>query len=126
MTAGDVITWLYANQILKFVLVLIFVDLLTGLAVAFHPETPEHFRLGALADFVKMAMYYLVGGGAVSLVAHAAFGEYGTAADNLANLVWALVIAALVGKLLNNLKEMFPSWPIPLALTDKPRIPPEP
>lgn len=126
MIAGDVINWLYANNILKFVLVLIFADLITGLCVAFHPETPERFRLGALADFVKMALYYLVGGGALSLVAHAAFGEYATAADNLANLVWGLIIAALIGKLLNNLKEMFPGFPIPMALTDKRRVETEP
>lgn len=126
MNASELINWLYANNVLKLVLALIFVDLLTGVAVAVYPGTGEVFRLGAVADFLKLATYILIGGGSVSLVAHAAFGEYATFADNLANLVWGLAIAALIGKLLANLKEMFPQWPLPSWMTDKPRIPPEP
>lgn len=126
MSASDIVLWIYGNKLVLFVLVLIFADLLTGLAVAIHPGTPEPFRLGAVADFLRLALYILIGGGSVSLVAHAALPEYQAAADNLAVLVWSFAIAALVGKFLANLKAMFPEAPIPLVLTDKPRVPPQP
>lgn len=119
MNALDLATQIYSNPLVKWILGLLVANIVSGIAVALAPGNPERFRIGALADWLMRALVYLLGGGTVSLVVYVSPLEYAAWSANLSTLVWGLVILALVGKILDNLKTIFPGAPIPAFLTDR-------
>jgi len=87
---------------------MIFANLILGLAVSIYTKT---FRLKAMADFmVSRVLPYCVGYIAVVIIA-VVEPAWGVAVP----IVWAVIIAALIGSILAKLKEMGIKLPDVLA-----------
>lgn len=104
-----------------FVTALILANWVTGVFVAIMPTNPERFRLGALGDW-SLTMFVMVGGGGmVSLLDYVSPPEYRIWFTTLKFIIWAAIIAGLVGKIIDNFRRMYPgiAGKIPDWLGDK-------
>lgn len=120
MNVGDLLNFLYGNAWVKFVLGLILANVLTGVASALYARTTFPFRMAALGDWLlSRAIPYLIGASAVKAVAYVSLEGYTAQAGALADLVWAFVVVALLGKIVENLREL--GIPIPAVFGDKPK-----
>lgn len=105
----------------KVILALLVLNVATGIAAALYLKT---FALGALGDFLlTRALPYILVDGALQLVIRLALGDTAMGAAGidtaLGVLVHGFVVAALVGKILANLRDL--GIPIPMMLTDTPK-----
>ena len=107
------------HQLAKFVLALLIANFITGLLVAAHPNTAERFHLGQVADWMVRALFMVIGAVTVQVLAYYSTADYRGLFDPLATTSWVLVIAALVGKVLQNLREL--GLKVPDTLGDKPK-----
>ena len=115
MDAWNLAATIYGHPLVKFVLGLMAANILTGVAVA---ARSRDFRLGALGDWLMTtAIPYLLGAGAVQIVLGVAPPDYAQQAQALGTLVWGIVLAALLGKVIQNLRDL--GMPLPEALGDK-------
>lgn len=120
MNAGDLLNFLYGNQWVKFVLGLIAANIMTGIASALYARATFPFRMAALGDWLlSRAIPYLIGGSAVKVVAYVSLEGYTAQAGALSDLVWSFAIVALLGKIIENLREL--GIPIPAVFGDKPK-----
>ena len=119
MDLQALVTSLLQHPLTPFVLALLITNLVTGLLVAVWPTTREKFTLGSVGDWMLRAMTYVLGALSVQVLAYYAVGEYKIIFDPLVTACWAFVIAALVGKVLQNLREF--GFPIPAFMGEKPK-----
>lgn len=105
------------HPLTRFVLALLVANFVTGLMVAFHPNTAEQFRLGQVADWMVRALFLVIGAVTVQVLAYFATADYRGLFEPVAVMSWGIVIAALVGKVLQNLREL--GLPVPDTLGDK-------
>jgi hypothetical protein len=111
---------IYGHPIVRFVGALIAANILTGLAAALFSPATMPFRLAAVGDWLfSRAIPYLLGAGAVQLLLMATPPDFADKAQMLGNIVWGFVVAALIGKVIQNLKEL--GIPLPEQLGDKPK-----
>jgi hypothetical protein len=82
-------------------------------------KPPKRFALGAVGDWMTRALLYVLGAMTVQVIAYYAPSDYGPIFGPLATACWAFVIAALVGKVLQNLRDL--SFVIPDVLADRPK-----
>ena len=93
---------------LSVLVVMIFANLVTGVAVSIYTKT---FRLKSIGDFLlSRVLPYVLGYFAVVMVA-----VVQPAWEIAVTIVWAVIIAALAGAILANLKEMGINLPESLA-----------
>lgn len=120
MEITRLIAELLSHPLTKFVLVLLIVNLVTGILVAIWPTTRERFHLGSVADWMLRALTYVAGALCVQALAYYSIGTiYSDIFNNMVGLCWAFVIAALIGKVIQNLREF--GFQLPDVLGDKPK-----
>jgi hypothetical protein len=114
---GSVIQLIFNNNMVRFALALLGADVLSGIGISLYQKT---FKLGAMADFLwSRALPYFLGAGALQLVVMSIPPDYpiGGIDSNLTTIIWGFVVAALIGQLLDNLRQM--GLPIPEIMTSK-------
>ena len=94
----QIVEWVFANWQMRTFGALLAVNLGLGLIAAVYKSD---FKLYAIADFLKRALCY---GGAYALIRLAALVE--PTMDLVATAVWAFTVAAMLGHILANLKEL--------------------
>jgi hypothetical protein len=115
LSFGTVIETIYNNGWVRFAVALIVADVVSGVALALYNRD---FRLAQVSEFlVTRAIPYLLGAGVVQLVLLAAPLEYAGLMKGLEVAVWGFVVAALLGHVLDNLRQM--GLPIPEVLGAK-------
>lgn len=115
---GTVLQLVFGNAMVQAALWLVLADVLSGIALSFYTK---EFRLGAVADFLlTRAIPYFLGAGSLQLVLLSVPAEWSGIADTGSTTIWLFAVAALVGHLLDNLRQM--GLPIPQVLGDKPKI----
>ncbi len=110
----------FGHPIVRAVLGLLAANVLVGIAASLYTRS---FRLGAVGDWLlTRAIPYLLGAATVQLVLLAVPQEWSGIGQAAATAVWLFVCAALVGKVLDMLREL--GIPIPETLTDtkKPEV----
>jgi hypothetical protein len=112
-------TSLLQHQMVKFVLALLVANLVTGLLVAFNPKTPQEFRLGSIADWMTRALFLTIGSLTVQVLAYYATADYKALFEPFATACWVMTIGALVGKVIENLREL--GFQAPAFLGDRPK-----
>jgi len=121
--SGDLARAILSEPLVRACLGLLVANFLAGLLVAVHERT---FRLGAIADWLAPCLYYLGGAVIVQLVVWSVDPSLGGPGAPLAQAVWGLVVLALLGKVLGNVRRLLPNEAaaiIPTALTDRARPP---
>lgn len=94
---------IFSTGWVKAVVVLMFANVATGIAVALYTGV---FDLGDLASWLRSrAVPYLLGGAAAKLAVQIGGADLGITPD-MADAVWAFVILALVGHIIQNLREL--------------------
>jgi len=100
------------------VLVLLAANIIAGIAAALYLKD---FHLAPLGDWLmSRAIPYILGGITMQLVVIALPEEMSGISSATGWLVWAFVIASLIGKIIENLRMM--GMPLPAVLGDKPKI----
>lgn len=118
MDVLQVIQQVYGHPIVRVVAALLVGNVISGIAVAMYRR---NFALGALADWLmSRAIPYLGGSAVVQLMLIAVPPEWSGVGQMVGSGVWLFVCGALVGKILENLREM--GLPVPMILTDKPKV----
>lgn len=103
---------LLGNDQVKVILILVAANVVAGVAASLATRT---FRLWALADFAATRLLpYLLGYGSVRLVA-TAMPEWSAYGD----VVWALIVAALVGHIVASLQAFGLQPPPALSKPDR-------
>lgn len=114
---GETIKLIFNHPMVRFALALLAADVLSGVGISLYQKT---FKLGASADFLwSRALPYFLGAGGLQLVIMSIPPDYpiGGVDSALTTVVWGFVVAALVGQMLDNLRQM--GLPIPEVLTAK-------
>jgi hypothetical protein len=114
---GTVVKMIFNHAMVQFALALLAADVLSGLAISLYQK---QFKLGASADFLwSRALPYFLGAGALQLVVMTIPPSYpiGGVDSALTSVIWGFVVAALLGQLLDNLRQM--GLPIPEIMTAK-------
>lgn len=117
---GTVVHQIFGNRIVIALLVLIGLDVLTGIGVAF---TKREFHLAEIGNFLlTKAIPYIIGAGAIQAMVLALPPEFGSFVGITSNAAWAFPILALVGHVLDNCRQM--GLPIPefLGAKQKPEV----
>lgn len=108
---------IYSHPLVRWVGALLAANVLLGISTSLYTRS---FRLAATGDWLlSRALPYLLGSGAVQLVALAAAGEYRDVVGAIQTATWAFVMAALIGKIVEQLREL--GVPLPAALGDLPK-----
>lgn len=104
-----------SHPLVRWVVALLVVNVIVGIAASLYTKT---FRLAAVADWLlSRALPYLLVAVGLQVLVFAALGESRELVQAAATAVWAFVLAALLGKIFNTVKEL--GVPIPSVLTDK-------
>jgi hypothetical protein len=112
---GSVIQAIYGNAFVRIALALVGADILSGVAVSLKNG---EFRLAEVGNFLlSKAVPYFLGAGSLQLVLLAVPPEWSGVTGALADAVWLFVVAALVGHVLDNLRQI--GLPVPAALGAK-------
>lgn len=115
MSAGDLLFAVYSHPVVRAVLGLLVANVVSGIAVSLYTK---QFRLAATADWLmSRAIPFLLGAGTLNLVLYTVPAPWSGVSEAATTAVWLFVCAALVGKILDNLREM--GLPIPRVLTDR-------
>lgn len=115
---GSVIQAIYGNSFVRIALALVGADILAGLAVAI---MKRDFHLAEIGNFLlSKAVPYFLGAGALQLVLLAVPPEWSGLTKTAGDAVWLFVIAALVGHVLDNLRQIGLPVPAALGAKDKP------
>jgi hypothetical protein len=111
---------IYGNDWVRFIGALIVANVLLGVGSALFKRNIQ-FYLGSLADFLlTRVLPYLLGWGAVKLVAYTAMSDYLVVAQATEAAVSLFVLGALLGKIADQLRIL--GLPIPTWAGDKPRL----
>lgn len=117
MNAEDLARTIFLHPLVRYVVVLLFVNVLTGIAAGMYRKS---LHLAELGDFLmSRAIPYVIGAASLNLVLMFTPAEYATLAQGTGTVVWAFVIASLLGKILDNIRSM--GAPIPQVLGDGPK-----
>lgn len=124
MSAWEVVhsTFFDLYPFVAWVLVLLIVNLITGVMVAILPTNPERFKLGALGDWMLQVLIYVGGAGSISLLRVVAPPDYIVYFQATETVAWGSVIVSLLAKILLNLRLILPGGtkiPIPDWMGDK-------
>src|SRR6185295_126549 len=107
---------IFDQPMVKAIAVLLFGNVLAGIAVALYRRA---FYLAALGDWLlSRAIPYVLGDATVQVMLFAGLPDHPEIGASLGTLVHGFVCAALLGHILQNLREI--GLPIPSALGDKP------
>src|SRR5438132_7052340 len=121
MTFSDVQVFalvLFSNPLVRAVLGLLAANILAGVAAALYTRT---FRVAALGDWLATrAVPYLLGAATMQLVLLTLPPEWSGVSAAAASAVWLFVCAALVGHVLDALRDM--GLPVPAVLGDLPKV----
>jgi phage-related holin len=114
---GTVLQQMFGNRIAVSLLVLIALDVVTGLGVAF---AKWEFHLAQIGDFMlTKAIPYIIGAGAIQAMVLSLPPEFGSFVGVTSDAAWAFPILAMVGHVLDNIRQM--GMPIPEFLGAKPK-----
>jgi hypothetical protein len=113
---GDVLQLVYANVWVRAIVGLMLADVMTGIGLSLYYR---EFRLGATADFLfTRAIPYLLGAGTVQVILLTVPTELrGAITTGAGGAVWAAALAAMLGHVLDNLRQL--GLPVPVSLTAK-------
>ncbi len=112
---GTILQMIYANGFVRAAVGLVIADVLTGIALAFYNKD---FRLGSTGDFLlTRAIPYFIGAGGLQVVLLTVPIEWSGLSGAVGSAVWTFVVLAMLGHLLDNLRQM--GLPIPAALGDR-------
>lgn len=119
LDALNLVRVIYSNPLVKAVLGLMAANILLGIAVAFQKK---EFALAELGDWLlTRAIPYLLGAGAVQLVVLTVPGEYlAGLSPAISTAVWGFCIAALMGHIFGDLKDL--GLPVAVGLTTKDHV----
>lgn len=119
MDALDLARLIFDTNWVRFIAALIAANVLLGLGVALFSKRYQ-FYLASTGDWLlSRVVPYVIGWAACKLVAVAAFADFKAAADATEAAVSLFVIAALLGKIADLLREM--GMPLPRWAGDKPK-----
>jgi hypothetical protein len=112
---GSVIQAVFGNTFVRIAFALVAADIISGVAVAF---MRRDFYLAEIGNFLlSKAVPYFLGAGSLQLVLLAVPPEWSGVTKALGDAVWLFVVAALVGHVLDNLRQI--GLPVPAALGAK-------
>jgi NO-binding membrane sensor protein with MHYT domain len=121
MSIEGFLTLIYNNNWVRAIGALIIGNVVLGLAIAIMHRDFQ-FYLGDMANFLQTKIIpYLLGYGVAKIVILTSLSEYAASVSVLEGLISGVIIASLVGKLLEQFKIIFPALPIPTWMTSKPK-----
>lgn len=113
---GSVLELVFGNGWVLAILGLIAADVMSGIAKSLYDGD---FRLAATGDFLwTRAIPFILGAGSLQVILLTVPPDYqGAVTSGLSTAVWVAALGALVGQVLDNLRQM--GLPIPAILTAK-------
>lgn len=116
----DFVTRALQHDMVRWVLALLVANFVTGVLVALSPHTPERFRFGALADWMYNAFLLVAAAVTVQALVYYATSDYRPILEPASLATWAFVLAKLVGKIVENLRDL--GVPLPEVLGDRRKV----
>lgn len=122
MNAYELAWAIYGHPMVRAVVGLLLANVLVGIATSLYRGD---FHLAETADFLRTrAVPYLLGAGTIQLVLTTVLPEWSGLSGAAGTAVWMFVMAALVGHILGQLRDM--GLPIPAMLGRAPAAPESP